>query len=378
MAIIIKAGIFCINVLYFFMKLLPTKNKVTMMSRQSSHETMDFRLLREEIERRNENVKVVVLCKELKDGIKSTIIDKIKYIFHMLVQMYHLATSKVVILDSYCMVVSILKHKKELKIIQMWHSMGTMKLFGYAVLDKEEGSKSSIAKLMKMHKNYDYIFASNEAYKDHLARGFNYTKDNILTFPLPRLDLLISKEYDNEQKEKIYEVYPGLKSKKNIVYCPTFRKNEDEFAIKVKELIDNVDLEKYNLIIKLHPLSKVNELEVKDGVYFDKKFSSFDMLCVANYLISDYSCIIYEAAIKNIPLYFYNFDMDHYEVGRGLAIDYYKELPGPINKDAKELLNSIENKEYDMIKLKKFKDKYVYDTKHASKDIIDFVWKFIK
>ena len=80
------------------------------------------------------------------------------------------------------------------------------------------------------------------------------------------------------------------------------------------------------MVHKLHPLSKVNELDVKDGVYFDREFSSIDMLCVADYLISDYSCIIYEAAIKNIPLYFYNFDMDHYEVGRGLAIDYYKEL----------------------------------------------------
>ena len=34
--------------------------------------------------------------------------NKFKYFLHMFVQMYHIATSKVVILDSYCIVVSIL------------------------------------------------------------------------------------------------------------------------------------------------------------------------------------------------------------------------------------------------------------------------------
>ena len=161
-----------------------------MISRQSDSESMDFRLLREEIEKRNDGYKVVVLCHKLEGGINSTIMNKIKYVFHMFRQMYEIATSKVVVLDSYCMVISILKHKKKLKVIQMWHSMGTMKKFGYAVLGLNEGSNAKVAHAMKMHKNYDYIFASGDAYKDHLASGFNYPADKILTYPLPKYDLL--------------------------------------------------------------------------------------------------------------------------------------------------------------------------------------------
>jgi len=374
MAFIIKVGIFFINIIYFFIKLLPTRNKITFISRQTDKETMDFKLLREEINKRNNKTKVVVLCHQLEGGINSTLKTKIKYIFHMFRQMYHLATSKVVVLDSYCMVVSILKHKKKLTIIQMWHSMGTMKKFGYAVLDLEEGSNSKIARAMNMHKNYDYIFASAEAYKEHLAGGFNYTTDNILTFPLPRYDLLKSKEYDKKCKNKIYKTYPTLKKKKNIVYCPTFRKTKTDFIKALEKLIDSVDFNKYNLILKLHPLSTVRIKKEYEGLIIDNKYSTFDMLSIADYIISDYSCVIYEAAVKNIALYFYNYDYDTYVGTRGLALDYYKELPGVISKNPKEIMRSIEKNNYDYPKLKKFADKYIEPSKGATKNIVDFIF----
>ena len=67
--------------------------------------------------------------------------------------------------------------------------------------------------------------------------------------------------------------------------------------------------------------------------YVEPKFSTFDMLfLLPTLVISDYSCIVYEAAFLGIPVYFYNFDMDKYLKERGLAIDYYKEIPGPAKR----------------------------------------------
>ena len=377
MTVIIKIGIFLLNIVYFFIKLFPTRNKVTMISRQSNKESMDFKLIRKEIESRNNGFKVVALCHKLEGGINSTIGNKIKYIFHMFRQMYEIATSRVVVLDSYCMVISILKHKKKLKIIQMWHSMGTMKKFGYAVLGLNEGSNVKIAYAMKMHKNYDYIFASGEAYKEHLASGFNYTTDNILTFPLPRYDLLKDDKYNQECINKIEKEYPIVKKKKNIIYCPTFRKYENDFDFYLNKLVDSVNLKKYNLIVKLHPLSTAKVNIENKSIIVDKKFSTFDMLSVADYVISDYSCVIYEAAIKNIALYFYNFDMDVYLNNRGLALDYYKELPGVISANPKDIMDDIEKDNYDYKKLKKFSDKYVEPSDGATKNIVDFIFKIM-
>lgn len=372
---IIKVGTVCLQLLYNGMKCLPTQKKVVMLSRQSDLPSDEFRMVEREILKRNNGVKVVMLCKTLDGGVNSSMAGKIRYGFHMLVQMYHLATSQVAVLDTYCIPVSLLKHKKSLTVIQMWHSMGSMKKFGYTALDTAEGSRREIAEAMKMHQNYDYVFASADAYKEHLAKGFNCDIEKIITMPLPRLDLLNSRAYQTKTKEKIYSRYPKLKEKPVILYIPTFRKDETDFAPALDKLVQAVDQDKYNLVVKLHPLSK---MKLKDRTMSADGFSSFDMLSVADYVISDYSCIVYEAAVLGIPLYFYDFDIGFYKEGRGLAIDYEKELPGVVSEDITEIIRAIEEKPYDKAALKQFADKYITPTKHATKDIVDFIFRFIK
>lgn len=375
MTLIIKTGIIILNVIYALIKLFPVREKVTMISRQSNQPSDDFCLIRDEIKRRDPNVQVVLLCRTLEGGVKATVFDKLRYCFHMLTQMYHIATSRVVILDTYCMVISVLKHKKDLKIIQIWHSIGTMKKFGYTALDTAEGSRSKLAYAMKMHQNYDYVFAASDAYKEHLASGFHCDIRKIITMPLPRVDLLRSAEYAEKTRSRIYSVYPKLKDKPVILYCPTFRKDETEFAEAFRKLYEAVDHDRYHFVVKLHPLSRV---KFGENALVAEGFSSFEMLFAADYVISDYSCIIYEAGILNIPLYFYNFDMDFYTGGRGLAIDYEHELPGVISKDPKVIVDAIENRDYNMEELRRFTNKYIEPTEHATKDIVDFVFQFIE
>ncbi len=379
MTFLIKIGTGLLNILYFFIKLLPTRHKVTLISRQSDEPSTDFLMVKHELEKQDPTLQVVLLCHTLDGGVKSTLWTRIKYGFHMLRQMVDIATSEVVILDTYCIVISLLHHKKSLTVIQMWHSMGTMKKFGYTALDTAEGTSHELAYAMQMHQNYDYVFASSDAYKQDLAAGFNCDISKIVTMPLPRVDLLHSKTYAEATRARIYARYPALKDRPVILYCPTFRKDETDFIPALRKLAQSVDPEKYNLVVKLHPLSKVR---IKDPQLKGDGFSSFDMLFAADYVISDYSCIVYEAALLDLPLYFYNFDMDLYEGERGLAIDYYKELPGTISGDSKKILAAIDETNedpdsYDWEKLKSFADKYVAPTKHATKDIADFVERFL-
>ena len=75
---------------------------------------------------------------------------------------------------------------------------------------------------------------------------------------------------------------------------------------KTIELINSIDYKKYNLILKLHPLTnfEIND----DRVIIDKKYSTTEMMYVSDYVISDYSSIIYEAGILKKKLIFYSFD----------------------------------------------------------------------
>ena len=371
MNFVLKIMIILLNFIYVFMKLFPCTNKIVMISRQSNNVTLDFELLGNMLSKK---YKIIYLCKTLDGGIRSKISVKIKYGFHMFCQMFHLATSKVCVLDSYCPTVSILKHKKGLVVIQMWHSIGTMKKFGYAILDTEEGTRAKLAKIMHMHENYNIVMAASKAYQKDLASGFNCDEKKFVIKTLPRVDLLLNKDYELKIKSKIYKEYPKLRSKKNILYCPTFRKNENKLNKAIIDLINKIDYSKYNLIIKLHPLSKI-QISTNE-VIVDKKFSTFEMLFIADKVISDYSCIIYEAGIRKIPIYFYNFDINDYKVKRGLAIDY-NELPGYTKDIAEELIKTFDLR-YDYNYLNKFIDKYVTNKKNCTKEIAKLISGYMK
>lgn len=368
MKFIIKVIEVVLNLIYGIIKIFTRpKNKVVLISRQSNETPLDFILIENKFIEKKINWQVKTLCKTLKKSPGGAL----SYSFHIVRQMYHMATSRVVVLDSYCIAASMLKHRNSLKIIQMWHSMGTMKKFGYQILDMEEGSNKNLALSMKMHHNYDYIFASSHAYSKYLAEGFGVSQDKIIIMPLPRLDLLCSDEYRNIKRDEICLSYAGLKGKKNILYCPTFRKDEKTFQKAIDGLIESVDFDKYNLIIKLHPLSKIEISNNK--VIVPDEYTTFDMLFASDYVISDYSCIVYEAAALKIPLYFYTFDMDDYSVVRGLTFDYENEVPGIISQKPKEIIHEINSNEYDMKGLEIFCRKYIVPTYNVTDKIVDFI-----
>ena len=114
---------------YFFLKLLPTSNKVVLISRFFKTTSIDFELLIKEINTTYPNYKIVVLNHKETSPLKS--------VNNILIEMYHLATSKAAIIDSYIIPISVLTHKKELVIIQIWHALGAIKKFGYASIDRK-------------------------------------------------------------------------------------------------------------------------------------------------------------------------------------------------------------------------------------------------
>lgn len=366
----IKAFKFFMNFIYKVFKLFKTKNKITFISRQSNKIGIDFKLLIEEITKESPETKIVVLNKEL----NKSFINKMIYFFHMFIQMYHIATSKVIILDGYCILVSILKHKKELKVIQIWHALGSLKKFGYSTLGKKDGRNSKIAELMDMHKNYDYVLTSSEVSRPFFREAFNVQDEKMLVMSLPRVDYLQSSKYKELITNKFYEIYNKCDNKKeNILYCPTHRKKENIDVIHIKELVKCIDLNKYNFIVKLH--NGQEYIYASDEVYNKQtEFTGMDLLHIANYIITDYSAIVYEASIVEKPIYFYTYDYDKYMDDRGWYIDYNKEMPGPIVSDFKDIIKMIENKEYDKQKIVKFKNKYI---DNLSSDSTNKLTKFI-
>ena len=98
--IVLRLLVIFLKILYAPMRLLKIQDKVSLISRQSNKESIDFKKIREELESEYPEYKIKVITKKIeeKDGIIKQLLPNCINIFQ---QMYSLATSKVIVLDTY-------------------------------------------------------------------------------------------------------------------------------------------------------------------------------------------------------------------------------------------------------------------------------------
>ena len=349
MSIIIILGRKVLAFIYMFLKLFPCKkDKVLFLSRQSNELTLDFSLLSQELKNQKNDIKIVAICNRMDDKKEG----KIRFVFNLLCSMYHLATSSVCVLDAYWPAVSLLKHKKDLTVIQMWHALGKIKQSGYQTLGKAAGRGKKLAELLCMHRNYDYIIAGGSAWNPYYVASFDTTEDKLINIGLPRIDYLLDVAIEN--KERFLCKYPEAKEKQIILYAPTFRRGDE---LKWEELVDYIDFEKYVLIIKGHPNQKI-ESDNKN-VLTCPEFKAVELLSSCDYLITDYSAIAVEGAILNCKTYYYLFDYEEYNSKNGINVDPFVSMPGCAFKNAKDLIMDLESGKYKQHVLDEYRDKYL-------------------
>lgn len=354
---------FAMGIIYSFFKLMKTENKISFISRQSETPSLDFRYIIDEVRTEYPQYKIEVLCKMIPGGI----IKKIPYCFEMLRQMKALATSKVVVIDGYCILVCMLNHKKDLKVVQLWHALGSFKRFGKSILDMDGGNSSTVANAFKMHNNYDLIATSGDACVRHFSEAFGQPKEKFIPIGIPRMDYLTDENESDKLKKSIFSAYPKLDNgKKNILYVPTFRDTEEDtqqLRNAEKALINQIDYDKFNMIIKRHVVDGKKEIiyiDSPENAVSGEKFTGMDFMAAADYVITDYSSVIYEAFLKNLPVYIYCFDSDKYIDDRGFYIDFRNDIPAVYSKDACGIADAIMNdKTVDQIRVEQFKKDYV-------------------
>jgi len=349
MKYMIVIGKFCLSLLYGLLKLFPVQpNKVLFLSRQADDLSLDFCMLKDELIRQDHSIKIIAICNRLDDS-KSGLLG---FVWDTVRSMYHMATSRVCVLDAYWPVISILKHKECLTVIQMWHAIGKIKKSGYQTLDKASGRSAQTAELLAMHSNYDIIIAGGEAWNPYYCASFDTTEDKLVNIGLPRIDHLLQTEAAN--RDAVYETYPQLKDKQVILYAPTFRRNME---LQWEPLLDEIDFDQYILIIKGHPNQKI-ECD-HPGVMMCPEFKAVDLLAVCDYLITDYSAIAVEAAVLNKKTYYYLYDFDAYMENNGINVSPFESMPGCAFHDAKSLMEDLTAGNYKQDVLDTYRKKYL-------------------
>ena len=317
---------------YRICRLFPVKRQVVCISRQSNDAPIDFLLLKEGLARKEPPYRTVILADKLESPLR--------YLPVMAKQVFFIATSRAVVVDSYCIVVSLLGSRIKAPVVQIWHALGNMKKFGYATLDTPEGHSSETARLMHMHEGYDAVAVSSLNFRDDLAAGFNVDPSIVFEAPLPRVDLLRDPAFRSRQREAFLREHPEMAGKKTIVYCPTFRKTPPPNEEKaMQNLLSAVDFDEFNFVFLPHPVSRQT---IDDPRVITADRSGIDPLFAADYVITDYSTVMYEAGLLGVPVFLYAYDWGTYHEKRSFNIDLARDVPTLFTDDPSVLVKAIE------------------------------------
>ncbi len=296
----------------------------------------------------------------------------------------YLATSKIILVDDYAGLIYRIHRRKGTTMMQLWHACGAFKTFGYSRLGKKGGQ----AQNSRGHRNYDYAIVSSQEISKFYSEGFGLSLEKSVATGIPRTDVFFNASYKKILQESFYKNRPHLRDKKILLFAPTFRGNGKMSGFYPVDKFDVVKLyeelgKEYAIVIKHHPFVKDrNEIpaEYKDYIIDMSDSSELnDLLFVTDLLVTDYSSVIFEAALLDIPMLFYAYDLQRYIATRGFYYEYDKFVPGKIVYSFSQVVEAVKHNDFEQEKILPFKTRFFdhLDGK-SSQRTVDLIYQSLK
>jgi CDP-ribitol ribitolphosphotransferase len=292
-----------------------------------------------------------------------SILSLIASVLRITVRSYHVASSRVVIVDDYFFPIYPVKKRSGITIIQVWHACGAFKRFGRATLEAEWGADEIFLKWVPIHSNYDLTLVSSASIAQVYADAFGQPIEKIsAAFGIPRTDALAPSPRRDATEREVRARLGLADSRTTILYAPTFR-GADLIGAGAPELLDIAALkralgDRYRLILRLHPFVK-SAMRIPDEardfvVDASREPDVNEVMLAADILVTDYSSIVFEYALLNRPMAFLAPDLAAYERERGFFFDYRSGVPGPVVETTEQLIAWINAKAFDLPRVAKF------------------------
>ncbi len=272
--------------------------------------------------------------------------------------------------------------------VNTWH--GTpFKRIGCDIM--VDGSNNMVS-LNDMKKDYrkegkrvTYFLSPSRFYSEKIASAFSLKgkaeKQKIVESGYPRNDRLFTIQAD--EIERIKEKLGIEKSKKVILYAPTFRDNQHTgsglaFTLGFSpENFVRAFGDDYVMLFRTHYFvtEHLNLQALKPAVIDVTQYDEINELyAVSDMLITDYSSVFFDYANMRKPMLFFMYDIEEY---RDNLRDFYlepEELPGEIVRTEEELFAAIPRtavKAELSANYQNFRDRFNYlDGPHTSRKVI--------
>ncbi|MGY3765907.1 CDP-glycerol glycerophosphotransferase family protein [Vagococcus vulneris] len=244
------------------------------------------------------------------------------------------------ICDNYFALLGNIDKSNGLKVIQVWHAGGAIKQFGLEDKTAQKRSESDKARFKRVYDSFDYIVVGSEKMAAVFERSYGVSSSNIWLTGFPRTDYLIDRQ----------AVVKEEKSKKAIVYLPTYRdQKEATYPLDIKKMAEQL-AEEYHLIVKEHPHSQwqIEELYQSSFVtYAPPETSADDLVNIADVLITDYSSTAFDYSLVHPDgrLIFYWYDVAMYCQTTGIQKNIEQDFPLPVCQTTDEVIAQVLTKE---------------------------------
>ncbi|WP_066387550.1 CDP-glycerol glycerophosphotransferase family protein [Neobacillus mesonae] len=381
----ISLYLFVFKCVFFFFNLLPLKeDKTTFVI--SFGDNSQYVL--EEMQKHNISSEIILLCKgnsinkfKHYQGMK-TIPFETLCILSWIKSVYHLATSRHVLIDNYFGFLASVQFKANVECIQLWHASGALKKFGLEDESIKNRSKRANKRFLQVYRNFHKVIVGSDVMADVFIKSFNLKDGNILRTGIPRTDFFYNEEAKQTVLEKLISKYPELRGKKVILYAPTYREDElNNFSLRLD--VEKMQRElgnEYILMLRLHPVVQKNLLNFKiaNGFLYDfssDKYEINDLLIAADILITDYSSIPFEYSLLRRPMIFFTYDLKEYKKKRGVLTEFEQNLPGPIVEHTDEIIELIKQNSFDLNVVDYYAEQWnKYSTGESSANLICYMF----
>ncbi|MBS4178104.1 CDP-glycerol glycerophosphotransferase family protein [Lederbergia citrea] len=305
-------------------------------------------------------------CYFLFKKYNSSKFGKLLYFIHLIKASYALATSRYFIVDDFYFPIYVIKPRRGMDIIQLWHAAGAFKKFGLSTIGKSFGPSKEYLHHVKIHSNYTKVYVSSKKVIPHYAEAFGMQEEHIYPLGIPRTDFFFDDVEKQNIKEKFHSQYPTFKDKKVILYAPTFRGKshyQEKFICPIDiSLLREIIGDDYVLLIHLHPyMNKGMHIDEKDknfAFHIHGQFNTEELLTIADVLITDYSSIIFDYSLLCRPIAFFATDIDEYIKERDFYFEYQSFIPGPLFTETFSLGEWVKKGSSDLKEISTFRNEF--------------------
>ena len=272
-----------------------------------------------------------VCCRDI---AKAGIVGTLRYMCGFMMKY---ARARGLVICNFFLPANACKKRRATKVVQLWHSCGALKKFGYSTpSDVSAHFKGSVSR------NIDLVTVSSPACIPAFEEALRLEKGVARATGVCRTDVFFDKGYEAACREKLYAAYPETRGKKLLLYLPTFRGDASHAVSVGHEAVIRMGEElggEWHTAVRLHP-------RVKNGRKDFPALTTNELLFCADMLVTDYSSAVFEYALLDRPMLLWCPDLADYLGERDFYLDFERDMPCPIVTNEGELKAAV-IKEYE-------------------------------